>query len=419
MKTWCTIVVILLVVLLLSLLTGKTVFAQTAPTVETNPAGNVTSDSATLNGNLTDLGTASSVDVSFVWGTTPGGPYDNETTATPPTMTAAGTFSASLSGILLPGTTYYFEAKADGGGNGTNYGAEENFTTGTPTPPAVETNPAGNITSDSATLSGYLTSMGDASTVDVSFEWGNDTGYGNEIPAGSMNDVGPFSADLSSLDPGTTYYFRAKAVGNGTATGADLDFTTALPFNLEGWGWCTNYNQVVAITFDGYTTMVERANAPSSHSMHTVGNLTLPAPYNETISLDMYGNRARLVFYLRQEATGKSVNFEGTWIVNAAGNETYIGMAGWVALPNSGGEALKTTRICFVVLRTPSVDVPVTQPGSFTQDLDSMLTRFVKLIDSTLTGLTGTGFAGILSSILGKIAVLFAHLRALGTPYIA
>jgi hypothetical protein len=233
-----------------------------------------------------------------------------------------------------------------------------------------------------------------------------------------MSTAGPFNSSVSGLSGNTTYHFRAvTSEGNNTAYGNDTTFTTAFRVNLQGWGWCTNYNQVVAIAFDGYTTMVERANAPNSYSMHTVGNLTLPAPYNETISLDMYGNGARLVFYLRQEVTGKSVNFEGTWIVNATGNETYIGMAGRVALPNPEGEALKTARICFVVLRTSAVEVPLTEPGSFTQDLDSMLSRFVKAVDSVVNSLIGTGFAGILSSILGKIAVLLAHLRALGIPY--
>jgi hypothetical protein len=409
MKTWCTIVVILLVVLLLTLLAGKTVFAQTAPTVDTNPAGNITFDSATLNGNLTSMGDALSVDVSFEWGNDTS--YGNEIPAG--SMIDVGAFSADLSS-LNPSTTYYFRAKAVG--NGTATGADLNFTTGTPTPPTVDTNPAGNITFDSATLNGNLTSMGDASSIDVSFEWGNDTGYGNEIPAGSMTGVGLFSANLSSLDPGTTYYFRAKAVGNGTATGADLNFTTALPFNLEGWGWCTNYNTVVPVTFNGYSTMVQRTGAPNSFSMHAIGNLTLPAPYSEVIPLDMYGSRVRSLFYLRQEVTGQSATFYGTWL---NGNQTYKGMAGTIGLPNPEGTSLKTARICFVYLRTPDVQVPITEPGNFVSDIDSMVSRSVKAVDSVVNSLIGTGFAGILSSILAKIAVLLAHIRALGIPYIS
>jgi hypothetical protein len=92
-------------------------------------------------------------------------------------------------------------------------------------------------------------------------------------------------------------------------------------------------------------------------------------------------------------------------------------MTGRVFLPNPQGEALKTARICFVVLRTPDVEVPITDTGTFSEDLDSMLTRFVKFVDKTLDNLIGTGFSGILSNILAKIATMLVHIRALGLPY--
>jgi hypothetical protein len=286
--------------------------------------------------------------------------------------------------------------------------------------PEVTTNPATNVTSGSATLNGNLTNLGNYSWAYVSFEWGGNITYGNETTPGNMTTTGSFSANISGLSPNTTYHFRAKALGNGTDPfyGNDATFTTATSINLQGWGWCTNYNQVVQITFDGYTTMVERSNAPSTYSMHMVGNLTLTAPYSEIIPLDMYGNRVRLLFYLREEVTGKSVHFNGTWIGNTTGNGTYIGMGGWVTLPNPQGQVLKTARICFIVLRTPNMDVPLTQSGNFVQDIDSMISRFAKFVNATLDTLVGSGFAGILSSILQRIAVLLAHLRALGIPYI-
>ena len=53
---------------------------QAAPSVLTYYANSVTTTSARLRANLTSLGTADNVTVSFVWGTTPGGPYPNETT---------------------------------------------------------------------------------------------------------------------------------------------------------------------------------------------------------------------------------------------------------------------------------------------------------------------------------------------------
>ncbi len=104
----------------------------TAPTVTTGDATDTTTDSARLNGNLDDLGTAITVDVSFEWGTTSGAPYDNETPSQ--ALTAPGAFDFDLTG-LDPGKTYYFRAKADGGDHGTGYGAEKTFATEV-TPPS-------------------------------------------------------------------------------------------------------------------------------------------------------------------------------------------------------------------------------------------------------------------------------------------
>jgi hypothetical protein len=418
-------IAIIALVLLSALLYTGIALAQGLE-VTTNAATDITSNSATLNGNLTSLGNASSVNVWFDYATDAfyiGSSGNYSDSIDPQAMGNVSTFNSLVSG-LSGNTTYHFRALASDG-NSTAYGNDTTFTTAQP--PEIGTDTATDITSNSATLNGNLTSMGNASSVNVWFDYatdafytGNGGNYSDLTPPQAMSAIGLFSSSISGLSDNTMYHFVAMASdGNTTVSGTDEIFTTAFDVNLEGWGWCTNYNEVVAITFNGYTTMAERANAPNSYSMHTVGNLTLPAPYNETIPLDMYGNRARLLFYLRQEVTGKSVSFDGTWISNDTGNETYIGMRGRIYLPNPEGEALKTTRGCFAVLRTPDVEVTLTELGSFTQDLDSMLSRFVKFSDKVLDSLVGSGFAGILSSILEKIAVLLAHLRALGAPYIS
>ncbi len=198
--------------------------AVTPPTVTTNDAGNIELDSARLNGSLDDLGSATSVDVSFEWGQTPGGPYPHETT--PQAMSATGAFSFDLT-PLIPNTTYYFRARA--AGDGTSYGIEKNFTT--LTPPAVTTNDAGNIELDSARLNGSLDDLGSATSVDVSFEWGQTPGgpYPHETTPQAMSATGAFSFDLTPLIPNTTYYFRARAAGDGTSYGIEKNFTTLTP----------------------------------------------------------------------------------------------------------------------------------------------------------------------------------------------
>ncbi len=78
----------------------------------------------------------------------------------------------------------------------------------------------------SAFLRGRLDDLGTASSVWVSFEVGLDTSYGVETPATEMLTEGYFGTELLYLQRGTTYHFRAKAVGDGIDYGDDMSFTT-------------------------------------------------------------------------------------------------------------------------------------------------------------------------------------------------
>jgi hypothetical protein len=95
-----------------------------APTVITVAASVIGSTTATLNGDLTNLGTASSVVVSFEYGKT--GAYGSTVVASESPMSGFGTFHASLTG-LDPSATYYFIAKAVG--DDISYGEQASFPT--------------------------------------------------------------------------------------------------------------------------------------------------------------------------------------------------------------------------------------------------------------------------------------------------
>jgi hypothetical protein len=194
------------------------------PSVSTGDTTNITASSATLNGDLRFLGSASTVNVSFLYGTTQGGPYPNVTT--PQTMTATGVFNAGVSG-LSANTAYYFKAKADGGIYGTSYGAEMSFIT-SGIPPSVTTQNASNITTTAARLNGSLNSLGSSTFANVSFQWGTTPGvYTDETTVKAMNATGAFFADLTGLTRNTIYYYRAKAAGDGTGYGVEQSFTTS------------------------------------------------------------------------------------------------------------------------------------------------------------------------------------------------
>jgi hypothetical protein len=89
---------------------------------DSNDIGVVTHDATmistmftTLNGELVEMGDLSSVDVYFVWGENPG-EYTKETPRQ--TMTSPGEFSAEISDLFMPDTTYYFQARSDPEGSG-------------------------------------------------------------------------------------------------------------------------------------------------------------------------------------------------------------------------------------------------------------------------------------------------------------
>ncbi len=193
--------------------------------VSTNPASNIGSDSATLNGTLTDLGSNdTSVTVYFQYGTDI--TYGSETPHQ--TMNATGSFSADISG-LSPDTTYHFRAVAVGDQSGTTvYGSDVTFKTNVQVvSPTVETQDATNIAKTTAILNGNLTDTGNASNVTVYFRYGTDTNYGSETPHQTMSSAGTFTANLTNLSPDTTYHFRAVAVNDaGTSYGDDKTFVT-------------------------------------------------------------------------------------------------------------------------------------------------------------------------------------------------
>jgi hypothetical protein len=196
------------------------------PIASTADAGSITAASAVLNGNLLSVGSSPSDNVSFQYGTGHGGPY---TSVTPPQAKAApGTFQASITGLSAH-TAYYFRAVADGGIYGAGYGREMSFITSN-VPPSVATGYATAITTNAARLNGSLSSLGSAATASVSFQWGSSHGaYTNETVAQAMSGTGSFFADLAGLTPGSTYFFRAKALGDGTGYGVEQNFVTLTP----------------------------------------------------------------------------------------------------------------------------------------------------------------------------------------------
>ena len=106
-------------------------------------------------------------------------------------------------------------------------------------PPEVITCPANGVGKTKATLNGYLTGMGTASFVKISFGWdtvshaGDPEAYAHWTHPQIRRWPGKFSKRIDYLKPGTTYYFRAKAEGDSISYGKELSFTT----HPQGYWW--------------------------------------------------------------------------------------------------------------------------------------------------------------------------------------
>jgi hypothetical protein len=271
-------------------------------TITTTDATAVQATAAILNGNLDSLGTADNVQVSFEWGTTKG--YGNETA--PEIREATGNFAANLSS-LAPNTKYYYRVKVVTR-HGVVYGPPMEFVT-EPAPPAVTTRDTIKIRATSATLRGSLDALGSADDVSVSFEWGLTTDYGNETAPELVTGTGKYSAELSGLSPSTTYHFRAKAVGCGTARGADVQFTTdTVPPSVDTEN-ATNISTTSASlngdlgsmgTATSVAVFFEWKASGGSYTPVTVGEKDSVGPF----SFDLTGLTPGTTYYFRAAADG-------------------------------------------------------------------------------------------------------------------
>ena len=222
--------------------------------VSTSSASDVTSGAATLRGYLSSMGPYNNVKVWFNYGTSTA--YGNTTGEQ--ILYGPGPFSLQISG-LSPNSTYYFRAAAMPTVIGVSavYGNAASFTT-----PggniAVSTGAETNITATSATVIGYLQSLGAYRSANVWFEWGTTTSYGQVTPMQTMYSSGVFNYTLQGLAPGTTYHFRALAVPGGgegvTVRGFDSVFTTAFAPGANVSTSAASNIATKSATFNGYLT---------------------------------------------------------------------------------------------------------------------------------------------------------------------
>jgi len=199
--------------------------AYVAPTVVTDVTDDISYTSATLHGNVTNIGSDNPTVRGIAYGETTG-VLDLD-------WHEHGSFGVEEydwnTGLTLnDNTLYYCQAYATNLG-GTSYGAEGNFTTLAYTSPTVGSMSSTVNSGCAVTLLGNVTAIGGLTIDERGLEWGLLPGvYTYEWHEHGSWGIGNFTYTWTSADDDTTYYWRARAVnddlqeGNGT----EENFTT-------------------------------------------------------------------------------------------------------------------------------------------------------------------------------------------------
>jgi uncharacterized protein (TIGR02145 family) len=221
--------IFLSIVIIISTILLYSCTKKEVPVVITLEISNITATTATCGGNITDEGSSQIITRGVCWSTTSEPTIADNITSD---STGVGAFVSIITG-LAPNTTYNIRAYATNS-EGTGYGKEVVFTTGTGSLPVVTTASVtgsgnlhfsgGNVISDGNSpvkSRGVCWSIKQSPTIlDSRTEDGTGTGT--------------FKSRITTSSLLTTYYVRSYATNDiGTAYGGQYTFTTPCVFDTD------------------------------------------------------------------------------------------------------------------------------------------------------------------------------------------
>lgn len=202
-----------------------TTLSATKPVVTTSTASEISYTSVTVGGNVTSDGGATVTERGICYSKSSSPTISNSKVIS---GSGIGAFTTNLTG-LSDGTTYYVRAYAINS-KGTSYGSQVTLTTKAYSTPTVTTNTVTDITSNSATISGNVTSDGGATVTErgICYSTSSSPTISNSRVA-SGTGTGSFSVNLTNLSANTKYYYRAYAKNSkGVSYGNQGSFTTKM-----------------------------------------------------------------------------------------------------------------------------------------------------------------------------------------------
>ena len=255
-----------------------TTIAIIPPTVSTNEVTNITINSASCGGRVTDNGNSSIIERGLCWSKAPN-PTIMDSVLT--INSGKSTFDGTMQN-LEDGTTYYVRAYAKNS-KCIGYGETQSFMTIAIVPPTVITLDVTEITTNSAKCGGEIASYGYSAITEYGLCWSttpNPTVTDSVLVIGSGN--GTFDGTLQNLEEGSTYYVRAyarnkKCIGYGV----EKNFTTLSITEPIVTLTAANVNSIKSaycqgnVTFDGNSPIIERGFCWSTSQNPTIENRVL------------------------------------------------------------------------------------------------------------------------------------------------
>ena len=377
-----------------------------AAAITTVEASNVTANSATVGGDITDDGGRPVTVRGICYGTSQTPTIDGDHTED---GSGSGSFSHNITG-LSSSTTYYARAYATNR-NGTYYASNIiSFTTqdGLPT---VTTSNVTNITATTAKGGGNVTNNGGYNVTSRGICWntmGNPDLSDQHTTNGSGD--GSFTSNMTGLSVGTTYYVRAYATNQyGTSYGPEKSFSTNGGLPLVTTATVSNITATSAacggnITSDGGFPVTARGvcwntvgNPDLSDSNHTTNGSGIGA-YTSNIT----GLNPGTLYHVRAYATNSTGTVYGA-------EQTFT--------TNSGLPLVTTATVSNITANSAACGGNITSDGGFPVTARGVCWNTVgnpDLSDNNHTT-NGTGIGAYTSNITGLSSGTLYHVRAYAT----
>ena len=380
------------------------------PTVSTNQANSITSNSAISGGNILEDGGYEIIEKGVCWSM-----YVLPSITDSHTMdgTGANSFTSNITD-LLPNTTYYIRAYATNS-QGTGYGNETTFKTSTSLA-TITTNLVTDITETTAFCGGNIISDGGMNIIKRGVCWStehNPTTYNFHTSDGEGS--GEFHSEISGLNANVTYYVRAYATSDyGTSYGEEREFTTQIGMAVVTTSSVTGITATSAlcggevISDGGSTISVRGVCWSTNHNPTTTDPRTIDGTGTGEFLSSITGLLLNTTYYVRayaKNSNGTVYGEERTFttqdglanvttndVTNITANSAICGGN----ISDDGGYSITSRGVCWSINHDPTTSDSHTSDGTgighFTSSLTNLTYNTTYYLRAYATNNKGTSY---------------------------